>query len=378
MNFSAPLRVRIERDVIVRIQRNLKGKGAVSVALNQQVAPADIIATSQISKGFRTLNLAQLLNVSPGEAAKYLKKSIGQRVYKDELLALKSNWLNGKKVVTSPADGVFDFLNPKTGEVRLVFLPKKEDMPAGVYGVVEEVDALRGQIMIRTKATIIHGIFGSGRIRDGVLQIIGKRDQLIEKTAITIRPEEQILVGGSLVFKDAIQAAIYAGVSGIITGGINAKDYKDIAGGKLVFPKKIENDIGTSIIVCEGFGSIPIGFDIYQTLEMFNSRFVSIDGNAGMIILPSFESSSIEKVKKTKLQPIQKNTLGTHSYDFVDLKIGQNTRIVGNSYQGEQGKIIALDFTETLMPSGIKTYMATIETSRRRIQVPVANIEVIL
>lgn len=378
MNFSAPLRVRIERDVIVRIQRNLKGKGAVSVALNQQVAPSDIIATSQISKGFRTLNLAQLLNVSPGEAAKYLKKSIGQRVYKDELLALKSNWLSGKKVVTSPADGVFDFLDPKTGELRLVLFPKKEDMPAGVYGIVEEVDAQRGQVTIRIQATIVHGVFGSGRVRDGILRVIGKRDQLIEKATIIAKPEEQILLGGSLVFKDAIYAAIYAGVSGIITGGINAKDYKDMAGGRLVFPKKIENDIGISIIVCEGFGSIPIGLDIYQTLERFNSRFVSIDGNAGMIILPSFESISIEKVKKTKLPPIQENILGIHKHDFVELKIGQNTRIVGNSYQGEQGKIIALDFTETLMPSGIKTYMATIETNRRTIQVPVANIEVIL
>lgn len=378
MNYSAPLRLRVQKDVIVRIQRSLKGKGTIAVVPNQQVMPSDIISTAQISKGFRTLNLSQLLQVSPSQVSKYLKKSLGQKVYKDELLAYKSNWMMGKKVVISPVDGVMDLINPKTGEARLVFTPKKEDMPSGVYGIVEKIDELRGQIIIRTQATIVHGVCGSGRIRDGILRVIGKRDQLIEKATIMPKPEEQILVGGSLVFKDAIYAAIYAGVSGIITGGINAKDYKDMAGGRLIFPKKRENDIGTSIIVCEGFGSIPIGLDIYETLLRFDSRFVSIDGNAGVIILPSFESVSMDKVRKTKLPPAQVGYTGGFLSNLADLKIGLQVRIVGNSYQGEQGKIIALDLTETLLPSGIKTHIATIETIRRRIQVPVANIEVIL
>lgn len=378
MKFSSPLRLRVQTDVIVRIQRSLKGEGAIAVLPNQEVTPSDIIATGNISKGFRILNLSQLLQVSPNQVSKYLKKIIGQRVYKDELLAYKSSWMMGKKSVTSPVDGVMDLINPKTGEARLVLLPKKEDMPAGVYGVVEEIDERRNKVIIRTQATMVHGMFGSGRIRDGILRVIGKRDQLIEKPMIVSKPEEQILVGGSLIFKDAIYAAIYAGVSGVITGGINAKDYKDMAGGRLVFPKKLENDIGTSIIVCEGFGSIPIGLDIYEILLRFDSRFVSINGNDGIIILPSFESSSMEKVRKTKLPPIQKGYTSGFSSSLADLKIGLKVRVVGNSYQGEQGKIIALDFTETLMPSGIKTYMTTIETRRRRIQIPVANIEVIL
>lgn len=381
MKFSAPLRIRVEKDVIVRIHRSLKGKGSINVARNQEVIPSDIIGTAHISSGFRIINLAQGLQVAPSEVGKYMKRSIGQRIYKDELLAYRSGWLfGGKKIVASPTDGVLDFLNPKTGELRLTFLPKKADLPAAVYGIVEFVDQDRGQVVIRTQVSIVHGMFGSGRVRDGTLHIISGRDELIGKSFISPNLSEQILVGGSLIFKDAITAAISAGVSGIILGGINAKDYKGMAGGKLIFPKKLENDIGISIIVCEGFGSIPIGWDIDEILRKYDGKFASIDGNKGEIYLPSFSSNSITSVRNTKLPPIQNGlvSFNEHLGQTVDLKVGSKVRVIGNSYSGNIGKIIALDQTETVLPSGIKTFMATIETRRKKIQVPVANTEVIL
>lgn len=381
MKFSAPLRMRVEKDVIVRIHRSLKGKGSINAAKNQDVTPSDIIGTAHISSGFRIINLAQILQVAPSEIEKYMKRSIGQRIYKDELLAYRSGWLlGGKKIVISPTDGILDFLNPKTGELRITFLPKKADLPAGVYGIVEFVDQDRGQVVIRTQASIVHGMFGSGRVRDGTLHIISRRDELIGKSFISPHLSEQILAGGSLVFKDAIAAAISAGVSGLITGGINAKDYKGMAGGKLIFPKKMENDIGISIVVCEGFGSIPIGWDIDEILRKYDSKFVSIDGNTGEIYLPSFEASSMTRVRNTKLPPIQNGLINFNEYSsqIVDLKVGSNVRIIGNSYTGSIGKIIALDQTETVLPSGIKTFMATVDTRHKKIQVPVANTEVIL
>lgn len=379
--FSATLRLRIEKDVVVRIHRSLKGQGTILCLKDQVVTPSDIIGTAQVSSGFRTLNLAQLLNVAPIEVEKYLKRQVGQRIYKGELLAYRGGWwLGAKKIVTSPTDGVLDFINPKTGELRLIFLPKKEDLPAGVYGVVDVVDHQKGQVIIRTEVSIVHGLFGSGRVRDGTLHLISKRDELVGKSFISAQLNEQILVGGSLVFKDAITAAISAAVAGIIVGGINAKDYQGMAGGRLLFPKKLENDIGISMVVCEGFGSIPIGNDIYEILNKFDGRFVAIDGNEAVIYLPSFTSSSLSKVKSTHLPPIQEGftSLEPHPNRLSDLKKGLKVRVVGNSYPGEQGQIVAVDKGETLLASGIKTVMVTIDTKHRKIQVPVANIEVMV
>ena len=373
-------RVRVEKNVVVRIYRAFTGKGLISVSKNQEVVPTDILGTVNISSGFRTLNLAQLLSVPPKDTQKYMKKTLGERVYKDELIAYKEEGLfKGKSVVLSPTDGLLDFFNPQTGEIRMSFTPKKKDLTAGVYGIVEGVDKERGQLIIRIQASLIHGMFGSGRVSDGILHVLGKRDELTGPGFIPPANNGQILVGGSLVFKEALSACISVGIKGFITGGINAADYKGMAGGHLIFPKKLENDIGISIIVCEGFGSAPIGEDIFNTLAGYNSRFVSVDGNTGTIVLPSFESKSMDLVRRTKLPPQENvSNLYEKESEIVQLSLGQKVRIVGNSFMGEQGKVVAVDATETKLASGVKAKIATIETSRRKIPVPVANLEIIL
>src|SRR5688500_14467265 len=99
MAFPTPVRVRIDQDVVVRIYRQLKGKGTISVSEGQEVSPSDIIGTADISSGFRILNVSNLLDISPSDVTKYLKIALGQRIYKDELLAYKSTFLGGKKIV---------------------------------------------------------------------------------------------------------------------------------------------------------------------------------------------------------------------------------------------------------------------------------------
>ncbi len=380
MKHYAHFRVRVVRDVISRIHRSLKGKGQIFVSEGREVTPDEIIGEAFVPSGFRTLNLSTLLSVAPGEVEKYLAAKLGQRIYKDELLAFKKGALFwGKKVVVVPTDGILDFINPKTGEVRMTFLPKKQKLPSGVYGIVELVDKNRGLVIIRTQVSKIYGMFGSGKLRDGTLQFLGKREDLIGQNVISARLRDSILVGGSLIFKDAISAAISAGINGIITGGINAKDFRGMAGGRLTFPRRLENDIGVSIVVCEGFGSIPIGEDIYQILSEYEGKFVSLDGNKSAINLPSFESSSITRVKNTKLPPIKEGALDINilENEVCELTLGMKVRVVGNAFAGNLGKLVDLDQSETLLPSGIKTFLATIETKRRKIKLPVANIEVI-
>lgn len=381
MKSFAPARVRIEKDVIVRIYRRLNGKGVVNVSAGQQVSPEDIIGTSNISPGFRIINLSQALSVSPRDVSKYMQRKLGQKIYKDELLAYRATLLGAKKIVIAPSDGILDFLNPETGELRMTFLSKKEDLPAGVFGICESVDKEKGEVIIRTQVSLVHGIFGSGKTRDGILRKISKRDELISKSQITEKHEGNILLGGSSVFRDTISQAISYGVNGFIVGGMNARDYKSVAGGRITFPKKLENDIGISVVVCEGFGSIPIGLDIYEILAGYDGKFITIDGNKGLISLPSFESESMIRIIKTSLGPLDEKNLVNFDQDsnqILEVALGQRVRIIGNSFLGEQGIVYSVDKSETKLPSGVKTVMATVETKRRKIQVPVANLEVIL
>lgn len=379
MRHLVPFRVRVEKEVITRVTRVLPEKGVLTVREGQQVTPAEIIGMGEIPSGFRTINLSKLLSVLPQETEKFLTRGIGQRIYKDELLAYRKGWLlGGKKVVISPTDGVLESLSPRSGELKIAFFPKKVTLPAGVFGIVDKVDSERGQVVIRTEVTKIYGMCGSGKTRDGTLHILGKKDDLTAKESIGTKYSEHVLAGGSLFFKDAISAAISAGVNGIITGGINAADYKGMAGGRLTFPKKLDNDIGISLVVCEGFGSVPIGDDIFEILQKFEGKFVFIHGNGASISLPTPSSSALVKIKNTRLPlqyPVSEDA--SQKEEISEANVGMKVRIVGNSYLAVQGKLVAIDESLTLLPSGLRAFMATVETARKRVQVPVANLEII-
>lgn len=379
MKYFPTKRLRIEKDVITRIHRTMRGKGQFNVEVGQEVVPEDIIGTGLVSSGFRILNLSQSLSVSPSEVKKFLKREVGQKIYKGELLAeTKEGFLRRKKIVTAPSDGILEFINDQTGELRLTLLPKRQDLPAAVYGVVETVDKLRSDVVIRTQVSRIYGMFGVGRSRDGILVFLSKRDELVGASKISAKEADQILVGGSLIYKEAISTSISNDVSGIITGGINARDYRGMVGGRLTFPRKLENEIGVSIVVCEGFGSMPIGEDIYEILLKYNEKFVLLDGNHAIINLPSFESSSMIRVRSTKLPQQPDDLLKVdRGAEEAEIKTGSMVRIVGSSFAAEQGKVVAIDRLESLLPSGILAFLLTIETKRRKLRIPSTNVEMI-
>lgn len=377
MKLFAQRRLRIEKAAVTHISRSLKGKGSLTVRLGQEVTPSEIIGSFELAYGFRILNLANLLSVPGPEVKKYLQRGLGQRFYQGELLAFKKDLLGGQKIVTAPSDGVIELLNSK-GELKITSIPKKVDLPAAVFGVVDAINPKLGQVIIRTEVSRVYGLFGTGKLREGTLHFLGRRDDLITAKKISPAFSDNILVGGSIIYKEAIAEIISSSVSGVITGGMNAKDYLVVSGGRLVFPKKIENDIGVSIICCEGFGSVPIGEDIYSFLSEFDGKFAVIDGNSATLILPSFSSQSLSVVRRTKLPSAPhlmpaKETLTVEQ----ELMRGQKVRVVGISFLGEQGQIIAINQSETLLPSGIKSSLLTIETKRRKIQIPTHNVEII-
>lgn len=371
-------RLRHEKDIIVRIKRSLAGKGKLNVLKGREVIPDEVIGTSVVSSGFRIINVAHLLNIEPGSIERYLQRAVGQKIYKGELLAYKPGGLLQKKgVVTAPTDGVIDFINPATGEVKMSFLPRKVDLPAAVYGIVEFVDDSRGQVLIKTQMTKIHGIFGTGRQRDGILHLSDVKSGLIDAGNISLKYAGGILVGRGLIYKDAISAAISAGVSGIITGGISSKDYKGMAGGRLIFPKKFDNDIGIAIVVCEGFGSVQIGWDILDLLSRHDGKFVFIDGNRAEVGLPEFTSDCMRRIRSVQLPPLPQDGPKVTEANWEDLQVGACVRIAGMTYLGDQGRIVRIDGSKTRLGSGILAQLVTIETKTRKVQVPVANIEII-
>lgn len=367
-------RIRIYRDIITHIKRAVPKLGHINVDIGEEVSPEDILGEGQIFSGFININLAKKLQINPTQAHIYLKRRIGQTIYQDELLAEREDLLGfRKKLIFSPIDGIVDSYNTDSGDLKLRILPRKTKLVSGVYGIVDYIDKKSGAISIRTKVNIINGVVGSGYEREGILNILGSREQLVSSKQILPDHRGQILVCGGLVFVDALRKALDVGVAGLISGGINAGDFATLADKDWNTTARIGADVGLSLLITEGFGSAPINEDIYVVLKKHHNKFVILNGNLAKLVLPTDQLGSMIDIRKAKA-PVK--IMGTSSaVEEVKLMVGSKVRVVSTMFLGTQGIVEAIDKTLTKLPSEVLTYMVTVKTPGGKLRIPYSNLE---
>ncbi|MFA5933399.1 MAG: hypothetical protein WCV81_04020 [Microgenomates group bacterium] len=370
-------RTRIISDQITHIKRFLPSAiSSISVRVGDEVAPNEILAEGKSAAGFRMINLAEELGVSPNEALKFIKRPLGKNIYKDELLASRSGIFGlGEKILLSPDDGILEFYDEKTGALRIKLFPKTVKLACGVWGIVDDIDETKGEITIRTSATLIYGVLGSGKEREGTLNVFGSNEVLVGSRQLEETMRGQIIVGGSVVFADGLEKAAEYGIAGIISGGIDAKNYKSIANGWNIY-KKHWADIGLSVLITEGFGSVPMGPDIFSILQKNHGYFSIIDGNRNLLILPATSQNSMIYIRKTKL-PKTSFIEGEPELTLSNLEIKQRVRIIGAADFGKQGVVESIDKTPTKLPSGLTSVLVTVNTGNKKIRVCYQNLEII-
>lgn len=374
ITLEANFRQRINFNRCIHVKRVMVGKGKLIVSEKEEVKPQDIIGKSSLSGGFTVINIAKKLGVSPTDGLNFLQRPIGKNIYSGELLAYKKG-LFGKKYIISPTDGVIDDYNPERGELRLQFLPKEIFLTAGVNGIVEKVDQMTGEAYIKTLVTEVFGVYGSGKERIGNLSILGGKGDLLHPSKIGENLRQHIIVGGGLIYGEALRKAAGFGAYGIISGGLNASDYKTLINS--IDPRsRVGSDIGMTILATEGFGPIPIGDDVYELLRAYDGRFVILYGNSSRLLLPSLNPDSILSLRKINL-PITKLPEIAPEVIVNKIELGSKIRIIWPPFMGYVGNVLGVDATVTRLDSGISTYLLTVETASRKIKVPYTNVELI-
>ncbi len=371
-------RLRVEEHKIIHIHRRLQqGFGMVKVHPGYEVEPDTLLGQGQGFSGFKIIDLAHELGCSPKDGILHLKRKLGQTIYQNEILAEKQGLFGmGNKTIQASNDATLQSYDVKTGFLKMKLLPKSENLLAGVYGVVDAIDSKKGEVTIRTQATVIHGLIGSGRERAGDLHVLAAQPNLlISHNHLSAQLSGKIIVGGSLIFADALQTCLSFGIAGVITGGLNASDYRKMAGGSLPIKKPQWSDTGTSIVGTEGFGSIAIGQDIFKILQASHGQFCLLDGNNRLIILPTQNPNSMIYIRKTKI-PLT-STVTSNVVKTTRVKVGDQVRIVTPTSVGAQGTVEAIDQLPTILPSGIAGIMVIIATAKGKKSVPIENIEVI-
>lgn len=364
--------LKVLHDTKISKDRILPLKGKVVVEAGQTVQPDDVVARTDLPGNIQMVNIANILNIDPDDAKSVLTKEVGSTVKKGEIIA-ETKGLFGlfKSNVTAPIDCTIEAISDVTGQAVLREAPIPVKVDAYMSGKVTRILPEEG-VTIETEGAFIQGIFGIGGENRGKLKLlVDSRDQEITLDMITPDLKDLIIVGGAFIGLEAFKKAIELQIAGIVVGGFNYSDLKSILGYTLGVAITGSEDIGTSLIVTEGYGSIKMSDRTFDLLQQYEGSFASINGatqiRAG-VIRP-------EIVIPLNSDELTGNVKEIHAAEGVT--IGSLVRIIRAPYFGLLGKIVKLPPELQQMESETMVRVAEVEIDGKIHSIPRSNLEMV-
>lgn len=367
--------LRVTPDTVIRRRRLLPILGEVVVTQGEPVTAGTEVARTALPGKVYPVNVVNQLSVAPDEIISYMRKREGESVNKDEPIAENKPFLKWFQVqVRSPITGTIENISHVTGQVFLREPPTMIRLSAYIDGTVVEVMPQQG-VVVESRGAFIQGIFGVGGETAGTLAIAVQRPDE-ELTADHLKPEHngQILIGGSLAQKETFARARELGVRALVVGGVHDRDLKELLGYDLGVAITGTERIGFTLIITEGFGTIPMARRTFDLLSAKVGQKASCSGatqiRAGVIrpevIIPL--SSTVE----SKVQgPRSKVSEG-------GIKSGATIRIIREPYFGILARVKDLPPELQWIPteSEARVLVATLPDGQD-VVIPRANVEMI-
>lgn len=346
-----PVTKRFALQDITVVERSIPSGAEILVSPGNKVTPETILAEGVVSAGQRLLKVASILGVSGRYVTNYLTRKVGEKIFKNEVLARKKGLFNfGKKVVTSPIDGEVIMITPE-GDVMVKFLPERIKVVSGARGKVAEIK--KDGVVIETLVHKVFGVAGTGRIREGIVKMVAKPNEFILENYITENDQNRILVGGASVGRETLEKALKFGVKGIVVGGINYSDFLSFGVG---------SDVGFTLVVTEGFGILPMGEDIFNKIKEQEGYFGFVDGKSFSLSIPVIG----EVKEEIKIQEVK----------WREPKAGGLVRVLDENREDFIGTLVSIE-GERITDYGVKTQLAVVKLNSGEIQAPLSNLEII-
>ena len=264
---------------LLRKKRLLPIPGKVLVEMGQEVSERDVVAQTELPGKVFSVNVANRLSVGPDEIKGFMLKGEGDTLKKGEIIAENKPFLKWFKTeIESPVDGTIDSISLITGQVLLREPPRQLPISAYVKGKVVEVVPNFG-VTVEAEGTFIQGIFGIGGETTGeiAMAVESPHEDLMPEN-ITEHHKGKIVIGGRHAGLMTIQKAIATGVSAIVVGGIHDRDLRQLLGYDIGVAVTGTEKIGLTLIVTEGFGSIPMADYTFRLIASRNGEKASVSG----------------------------------------------------------------------------------------------------
>jgi hypothetical protein len=348
----APITHILPLTTIVR-ERSLPVAGKVNVHVNQRVNPTDVIAEATFAREHVLLDVARTFGISPNAADKLIKVNEGDRLATGALIAESSGMI--PRSVKAPRPG--RVMVSGGGQVLMEVGDTRIELRAGLPGVVTHVIPERG-VIIRTAGALIQGVWGNGRIDNGLMvNLLEKPDDILTPDRLDVSLRGSVILGGQVRDEETLKVAAELPVRGLILSSMPSSLITH--GYQMRFP----------IIVTEGFGALPMNSAAFKLLTTNNKREATVNaehydrysGNRPEVIIPLPISN----------EPDEPNLYETFA-------VGQQIRMRRPPNAGMIGTIVNLRPGLSLLPSGLRAPAADVRLENsENVIVPLVNLEVV-
>lgn len=300
------------------------------------------------SKPLVIVQAAKHLDIRPWMLKMHTQIDEGDFVYQGQTLAaVPQNTLFGDSTtayVYAPMSGVVEEISSKTGDIKIARPIKPARVVAHIRGIVTEIIPLEGAVVESTGA-YLEGVFGVGGEKFGELVVATPGpDQALTPEALTQLPQEikgKIVLAGSLATLEALNKLRDLGAQGLIVGGLNNYDLVRFLGHEINVGITGQEESGLTVIIMEGFGSIPMSHNSWDLLSSKAGKVASIDGTTHIragAIRPQILVSTGDKPEDTGDSP------KAHGMDVVGDAYGEpkeeNLRPLTNLVLGDRVRCV--------------------------------------
>lgn len=337
--------------------RLLPTRGKVLVRAGEVVGPADVVARCLVPGDIHVVDVCRTLRVREERLAKVLRKTVGDTVQKDEVIAAPSGLLGrlGRQA-RSPIDG--QVIAIRQGRVVIEATANSYELRAHFGGKISNVMPNLG-VVLSLSGALVQGLWGNGKESEGILKVLVDSPQKPLRTrTIDVSCHGTILVGGRIADEEVIDHAAEAQVRGIVVGSVHA----DLC--------SVLQEAPFPVLVTEGFGK----------QAMSSQAFSLLRDNTGREAMLSTEVQTRWGAKRPEILIPLRDEGDTQPTDTSPqpLRIGDPIRIVREPNSGAIGKVVDLPERPAVLDSGARFEVALVDIGHEEpVAVPVDNLEVI-
>ena len=337
---------------IVR-ERVLPVPGKVLMHVNQRVNPTDVVAETTYAREHVLLDVARTFGISAGEADRLIRVNEGDRLEKGALIAEKQGLFSD--TIKAPRAGRVMVCG--SGQVLMEVGDARIELRAGLPGVVTQIIPDKG-VVIRTAGALIQGVWGNGRIDNGLMvSLLEKPDDILAAGRLDVSLRGSVILAGQVRDLDTLKAAADLPVRGLILSSMPSTLIE--AAYKMRYP----------ILVTEGFGAMPMNSAAFKLMTTNNKREATVNAD---------HFDRYTGIRPEVIIPLPISTEPDEPNQYERFELGRQVRMRRPPNAGMLGTIAELPPGLSLLPSGLRAPAAEVKLENGEvILVPLVNLEVV-